>query len=179
MWRIARNTRRLLWIVLVISSISFAQESSEESGDWLPAHCVPVDTVGFHDGVEETGEPTEKFEIVQFASTPFVLRRNETLGLLLGEEDESLLYLTLEMTEEPDFFELTCREVVGASREPGYSCINTPPSDILLINPKSMRFSRSAIGSWTFQSQRDIESGSSLFVQMGQCYSLDSESTSN
>ena len=170
----------IVWISVLLASWSFAQEVEIESEDeWLPARCVPLDTIGFHDEAEATSEPQEVYEIVQFSSTPFVLRENETLVQLLGDVDESILYLTLEVPDESEFFELTCRPVIGASREPGFSCVNTPPADMLLLNPKSMRFSRAAIGSWTFQSQSDLERGSSLFVQLGQCYSLDSEADSD
>ena len=165
-------------IGLLISTASYGDEGEiEKPDDWLPAHCVPLETIGFHDEAESTEEPREEFEIARFSSTPFFLRQNETFMELLGEVDERLLYLTLEPEEEAEFFELTCRPVMGANREPGFSCTNTPPSDLLLINPKSMRFSRSAIGSWTFQSQGDLDRGSSLFVQMGQCYSLVSDSS--
>ena len=136
-----------------------------------------MDTVGFHDEPELSGEPEEKFEPTQFTSTPFLLRRNLTLNELLDDVEDNVLYITLELEDEHEFFELKCTKVIGASREAGLSCVNTPPSDLLMLNPKSMRFTRAAIGSWTFQSTRDLERGSSLFVQMGQCYSLDAVSS--
>ena len=175
-----RVVMHLLGCGVIFASWGLAQETSEdESFQWLPAHCAPLETIGFHDEPEVESEPVEAFTPVNFKSTPFTLRENETFGELLADEDDVSLYVTMAIDETNDEFEFSCRNVLGANREPGLSCVNTPPSDILMLNPKSMRFSRAAIGSWTFQSNAALREGSSLFVELGQCYSLATELDSN
>ena len=157
-----------------------AQDSTSTDGEsWLPTRCIPIETIGLHDDSEVESDPVESFGPAKFKSTPFILRENKTLGGLLNDADDVSLFITMQMEETDELFEFSCKTVLGANREPGYSCVNTPPSDILMLNPKSLRFSRAAIGSWTFQSETNLRTGSSLFVEMGQCYSLESESDSN
>ena len=175
-----RLGRHIVFGSLIVSSICTAQETAtDERESWLPARCVPLETIGLHDEAEEAGEPEEKFEPARFERRPFTIRANETFSELLGETEQASLFVTMTIDELNEVFEFTCKEVMGANREPGFSCLNTPPSDILLINPKSMRYSRSAIGTWTFQSDADLVRGSSLFVELGQCYSLESAPDSN
>ncbi|MYD42846.1 MAG: hypothetical protein F4W90_03025 [Gammaproteobacteria bacterium] len=185
MKRDQRAARRLFVCCLVFATFALAQDEEvidEEAIDedtrtvsWLPAQCVPVETIGFHDGAEAEGEPVESFIPVNFKSVAFTLRENPTLEDLLDEDEQASLYMTMQNEDSGELFEFTCQDVLGANREQGYSCVNTPPSDILMLNPRSMRFSRAAIGSWTFQSTTALRTGSSLFVEMGQCYSLDDE----
>lgn len=170
------------WCCGFFATCVLAQDSTDTDEDtWLPTRCVPLETIGFHDEPEEEGEPVESFGPAKFKSTPFTLRENKTLSELLADSDDVSLFITMKMAETNELFEFSCQTVLGANREPGYSCVNTPPSDILMLNPKSLRFSRAAMGSWTFQSETNLRTGSSLFVEMGQCYSLvpDSESDSN
>ena len=168
------------WCCAIFATCALAQDSTDDHGDlWLPTRCVPLETIGFHDEAEVEGDPVEDFGPAKFKSTPFTLRENKTLSGLLDDDDDVNLFLTMQMAETNELFEFSCKTVLGANREPGYSCVNTPPSDILMLNPKSLRFSRAAIGSWTFQSESNLLTGSSLFVEMGQCYSLDSDSDSN
>lgn len=177
-----RGITRLAACCALVASFALAQETTtDDAGSWLPARCVPAETIGFHDAPEDgvDAEPVEAFTPVNFKSTVFTLRENQTLGELLEDVDDTTLFLTMQMDDAGEIFEFSCKDVLGANREQGYSCVNTPPSDILMINPKSMRFSRAAIGSWTFQSDSALESGSSLFVEMGQCYSLSDTSDSS
>ena len=174
-----RAIARFWWISVAFASCVVAQDTSEDaSASWLPARCVPLETIGFHDTPEEDADVIESFNPVKFKSTPFTLRTNETLGELLADTGDTQLFISMQMEQSAEIFEFACKEVLGANREPGLSCLNTPPSDILMINPKSMRFSRAAIGSWTFQSDAALRDGSSLFVEMGQCYSLETDSDS-
>ena len=175
-----QQARNLACALLVIGSCVVAQELAlETDGTWLPARCVPLDTIGLHDGKEESGEPKESFEPARFERRSFTLRSNDTFAELLAEEEQVDRFVTMTIDELNDVFEFSCREVMGVSRELGFSCLNTPPSDILMINPKSMRYSRAAIGTWTFQSDAGILDGSSLFVELGQCYLLEPSSDSN
>ena len=168
------------WCCAFCATFALAQDTTSAGEDsWLPTRCVPLETIGFHDEAEVEGDPVESFGPAKFKSTPFILRENKTLSGLLDDADDVNLFVTMQMEETNELFEFSCKTVLGANREPGYSCVNTPPSDILMLNPKSLRFSRAAIGSWTFQSETNLRTGSSLFVEMGQCYSLESESDSS
>ncbi len=175
-----RLTQYVWWCCVIFATCALAQDSTDAEGDsWLPTRCVPLETIGLHDEPEVEGDPVEAFGPAKFKSTPFMLRENKTLAALLDDADDVNLFITMQMEETNELFEFSCNTVLGANREPGYSCVNTPPSDILMLNPKSLRFSRAAIGSWTFQSETNLRTGSSLFVEMGQCYSLETESDSN
>ena len=175
-----RITPSVSWCCAIFATCALAQDSSDSEGySWLPTRCVPLETIGFHDEPEAEGDSVEAFSPAKFKSTPFTLRENKTLASLLDDADDVNLFLTMQMEETNELFEFSCKNVLGANREPGFSCVNTPPSDILMLNPKSLRFSRAAIGSWTFQSETSLLAGSSLFVEMGQCYSLEVESDSN
>jgi len=47
--------------------------------------------------------------------------------------------------------------------------VNLPPSEMLLINVESLRFTRTAVGGWTFAGASDARGGDSIFVEYGQC----------
>ncbi len=168
------NTRtplRLWCSCAVFASCVIAQDTvTIDSNAWLPSQCVPLETIGFHDEPEVEDESDRGFSPVRFKSVPFTLRENKTLGGLLRDKGDNSLFITMQMAESIELIEFSCKTVLGANREPGYSCVNVPPSDILMINPKSMRFSRAAIGSWPFPSEASLDVGSSLFVEIGQCY---------
>lgn len=175
-----RLSKYLTLALMFLVSFTFAQElTTETDGSWLPARCVPLDTIGLHDNKEEIGEPKESFEPARFERRAFTLRANDTLAELLTDRGDTDQFVTMTIDDLNDIFEFSCRQVMGASRELGFSCLNTPPSDILMINPKSMRYSRAAIGTWTFQSETGLKDGSSLFVELGQCYLLEAELDSN
>lgn len=139
------------------------------AGGWLPTSCEALQTVGMHDhpGGEETYESSVFFE------SAFELREN-TLFMqhLLGEDETPVgLYLTM-ATASGTETEFECRPVRGNADNEGYSCINNPPSEILLINPARGRFTRSAVGGWTFHGARNEQHGASLFVEYGVCTPL-------
>ena len=75
----------------------------------------------------------------------------------------------MKLSDSEEVSEFTCEGVRGRGGQAGFSCRNTPPSEILMINPDTLRFTRSAIGSWTFFTPSDHETGASLFVEYGQC----------
>lgn len=177
MLRHKKSLLRFSRCLALFASFVLAQDSSvDESTAWLPAHCVPMETIGLHDDAEE-GDPIEVFQPAKFKSTPFTLRENVTLNQLLAESEDVSQFITLQLDDTVELFEFACHSVLGANREFGYSCTNSPPSDILMINPKTMRFTRAAIGSWTFPSDTTLQDGSSLFVELGQCYVLESSSS--
>ncbi len=95
---------------------------------------------------------------------------------LAGEEGAVDLYLTLTREVEddsestaPETTELECRTVRGANSAIGYSCVNLPPSEMLLINAQTLRYTRTAVGGWTFAGAAGELSGDSIFVEYGQC----------
>ena len=180
MLRYKKSLTRFSGLLVLIASCVFAQDSTvDESTTWLPAHCVPIETIGLHDDAEGEEEAIEVFQPAKFKSTPFTLRENVTLNELLAESEDVSQFVTMQLEDTVELFEFACRTVLGANRELGYSCTNSPPSDILMINPKTMRFTRAAIGSWTFPSDSTVRDGSSLFVELGQCYVLESSEDSS
>jgi len=144
----------------------------------LPAmHCMAEQTGGFHD----YAGGAERYEPALFHPQSFRLETNLVFMMnLAGEERNADLYLT--MTRElkgPDgdpaveTSELECRRVRGASDAYGFSCVNLPPSEMLLINAQSLRFTRTSVGGWTFAGATDAHEGDSIFVEYGQCEALD------
>jgi len=96
------------------------------------------------------------------------------LQLRGGDPD---LYLILRSADDVEL-ELQCRQVRGADNALGYSCVNTPPSEMLLINSETLRFTRTAVGGWTFSGARESMSGDSIFVEYGTCAPLVAEPAS-
>ena len=96
---------------------------------------------------------------------------------LTGEDRNVDLYLTMtrevpvEGEEQPalETTELECRHVRGANQSYGYSCVNIPPSEMILINADTLRFTRTSVGGWTFAGATDDQTGDSIFVEYGQC----------
>ena len=129
--------------------------------DRVPDHmaCRAVQTAGFHEF-----PPADNYQSVVFVNDVFDLRLNRVLTEGLDDGD---VYLTL--STEKDLVELRCRQVAGAGRGRGLSCHDEPPAQFLLLNEKTLRFSRSAIGGWTFRSTRSDAEGDSIFVEIGQC----------
>ena len=132
--------------------------------DWLPLTCQAAQTVGMHD---HPGAP-EAFEAAVFVTSVFTLRENTLFmeHLARAEGGAPALYLTMTGAggEETEF---ECRAVRGAGGAAGQSCVNNPPAEILMLNPEDMRFTRSAVGGWTFTATR--EGGASLFIEYGTC----------
>jgi hypothetical protein len=129
--------------------------------------CLPEQTGGFHDYPE--GE--ESYEPALFHSRPFSLQENTVFMLnLQGQDGGPDLYLTLTMDSDPlERTELECRLVRGVSGAMGLSCVNLPPSEMLLINTETYRFTRSAVGGWTFAGAAGDLNGDSIFIEYGQC----------
>jgi hypothetical protein len=138
--------------------------------------CVAEQTGGFHDYPAEG----ERYEPALFHPQAFRLSENTVFMLnLLESERRADLYLTLESQApasdpatagaEPPATELECRQVRGADGTTGYSCVNLPPSEMLLINARTLRFTRAAVGAWTFAEPAAAAAGDSIFVEYGQC----------
>lgn len=137
--------------------------------------CTAEQTGGFHDypGAEESYEPA------LFHPQTFTLEENEVFMMnLAAEEGNADLYLTMvrrlpaespDGEETIDATELECRRVRGANESQGYSCVNLPPSEMLLINARTLRFTRTAVGGWTFTGASEAHNGDSIFVEYGQC----------
>jgi hypothetical protein len=144
--------------------------------------CIALQTAGLHDyaGLPEHYEPSTFFE------SKFELQINQVLTQHLASESTGAmpspsdaaaaapdLYLTmLPRNDQP--IELRCRQIRGATAQYGFSCVNTPPSEMLLINAENRRFTRTSIGGWTFtgpatEGDADAQSADSLFVEYGRC----------
>ncbi len=140
--------------------------------------CQADQTAGLHDYVG----PPQEYEASTFFESKFQLRINNVLTKHLTTAAESDLYLTMFPRNDTPV-ELSCRQVQGQNRQLGYSCTNTPPSEILLISPSTLRFTRASIGGWTFSTpaesgatlsqseppEESIGSDESLFVEYGTC----------
>ena len=135
---------------------------------WLPLTCKAEKTVGLHDHIEETGAQVESYDPSVFVPSTFRLRENTTFSELLDAEHVDL-YVTLRDDAADLESEFECNRVRGANKAKGFSCRNTPPSEILMIDPDTLRFTRSAVGGWTFFSATDTVNGASLFVEFGSC----------
>ena len=161
---LARPRARLTGSVLAMMA-AWAGWAAEPA-DWLPASCKAVETVGMHDypGAEE------RYHASVFFEGAFELRENLLfMEHLLGQDGAPVgLYVTLSV-EDGGETEFECRPVRGGAGNEGFSCVNNPPSEMLLVNPVRGRFTRAAIGGWTFYGAREEQEGASLFVEYGQC----------
>ena len=157
-------------IVLVALLWLAGAHSAESDRGALPRmQCIAEQTGGFHD-YPEAGEA---YEPALFHPRSFSLEENVVFMLNLAEEEGAPdLYLTLSSVSEDGTLEeteLECRGVRGVGDARGYSCVNLPPSEMLLINASSLRFTRTAVGGWTFAGANDRSNGDSIFVEYGQC----------
>jgi hypothetical protein len=181
-----RTVRRILLLGLS-GSVAWAAVAAESADAPAPAglpsmRCQAEQTGGFHDypGGDETYEPA------LFHPQSFTLEENVVFMMNLAESEKNVdLYLTMERplkVEEQglsrfETTELECRRVRGARDSHGYSCVNLPPSEMLLINAGTLRFTRTAVGGWTFAGaavesgtdETGAHSGDSIFVEYGQC----------
>ena len=154
----------------------------------LPAklRCRAQQTAGLHD----YAGPPEEYEASTFFESRFELRINRVLTRHLASSPTSTtpdLFLTLLPSNDTPV-ELRCRQVQGNNQSLGYSCTNTPPAELLLINPATLRFTRASIGGWTFSNTdktpnptpdsdqttepdtaAETDSDESLFVEYGTC----------
>ena len=125
--------------------------------------CIARQTAGFHDFPHND----EAYEAVVFFESKFELQINRVLMTHLVEESPYDLFLTL--TKDGDVSELQCSRIRGASNQFGVSCSSQPPADLLLLNLENLRFTRTAIGGWTFTGGLDSDSGESIYVEYGAC----------
>ena len=159
---------------LMIGQSAWAEEPEEGFPRVL---CTAEQTGGFHDYPEEG----EAYEPALFHPQQFSLEENLVFMLNLAESERNVdVYLTMTTTvAEPDgaaieeTTELECREVRGAGGGYGLSCVNLPPSEMILINAETLRFTRTAVGGWTFAGATESLSGDSIFVEYGQCERAD------
>lgn len=147
-----------------------AGAATAEPGGALPTlRCEAEQTGGFHDYPGED----EKYEPALFNPGRFYLEENVVFMLNLpvgnGAPD---LYLVMRTEGELET-ELACRRVRGADGAMGYSCVNTPPSEMLLINRETLRFTRTSVGGWTFAGATESLAGDSIFVEYGACAAED------
>ena len=82
-------------------------------------------------------------------------------------DSDADLYLTF--SDDEKRLELTCRNIRGATDSFGLSCANMPPSEMLLINTDTLRFTRTSIGGWAFTGATPNTAGDSIFVEYGEC----------
>lgn len=158
---------QLFLCVVLISSVT--QLTTTEESSWLPLYCQAKQTVGLHDFAEE--ELVEEYELIRFFESKFELRENKTFNELMGQGDGKF-FLSMKPEDSEEISEFTCDTVRGRNGQEGLSCRNTPPSEIIMINKTSLRFTRSAVGAWTFFTPSDHDTGASLFVEYGQCETI-------
>lgn len=162
---------RRTWLLVpaMLPGIALALEDALR----LPLDCMAEQTGGFHDYPEDE----EAYEPALFHPQKFVLEENLVFMLNLSAGDDAAdLYLTLRSTSAgnpEDDTELECRRVRGARDGFGFSCVNLPPSEMLLINAQTLRFTRTSVGGWTFVGASDAHNGDSIFVEYGQCVPAD------
>ena len=160
--------------VLVLASAGPARADALREPELAPAEAVPglptlrceaEQTGGFH---AYPGEE-EKYEPALFTPGRFFLEENVVfmLNLPLGNGAPDL-YLVMRSDGDLET-ELACRQVRGSDGAMGYSCVNTPPSEMLLINRETLRFTRTAVGGWTFAGASESLSGDSIFIEYGAC----------
>ena len=155
-----------------------ASQAIEEKtlNEWLPVYCKALQTVGLHDTKEAGVEAVENYEPSQFFASEFILTENRTFTELLSDST-SKWFVTMQFSDSVEKFEFTCTPVRGRSEETGYVCTNTPAQDILMINPGNNRFTRAAVGAWTFFHPSDLETGASLLVEHGSCNPLETSTS--
>jgi hypothetical protein len=142
-----------------------ADEGSSGPGAFLPLTCTPDQTGGFHDYPEDE----ESYVPALFTATRFRLDENVVFMTNLPETPDVDLFVTFTAGDDPVTSELECRQVRGVDGSLGYSCVNIPPSVLLLINQKTLRFTRTSVGGWTFAGANESQSGDSIFVEYGTC----------
>ena len=169
---------RLPMILLILCALP------AEAIDWLPATCEARQTVGMH---QYPGSVDEAYTPAVFTEQTFDLRENVLfMRHLSGEQgatdavgrdglvpETTRLYITMTAADGTET-EFECGPVRGTGGNQGYSCVNNPPSEMLLINPARERFTRSAIGGWAFYAPE-----ASLFVEYGTCVELTSQASAS
>jgi len=163
--------RRVLWVVLAcLAQVAMAAASGsadELAESFTPLVCTGAQAAGFHDH----GTSGSEYEPALFHPNTFRLAENQVFAANLGAAAGVDLYLTMTLAsgESTDTRELQCRRVRGADGSRGISCMNIPPAEFLLLNTDHLRFTRAAIGGWTFSAALQGEGGDSVFVEFGVC----------
>ena len=133
--------------------------------------CKAEQTGGFHDYPEDD----QRYVPALFNPSSFELEENELFMLNLDPGQGGVdLYLIMRNADDMES-ELQCRQVRGADDSLGFSCVNTPPSEMLLINRNTLRYTRTAVGGWTFSGPTEAASGDSIFVEYGSCAPVDEQ----
>ena len=151
----------------IVIALVFMSTTSHAIGQTLPSKmtCTAVQTAGFHDFPNNE----ERYEPVSFFESSFDLSINRVLMRHLNEAADADLYITL--FDEGEVTELKCAQIRGVGGAAGLSCSNTPPSELLLINTETFRFTRTSIGGWTFAAADENSAGDSIYVEYGTCMS--------
>jgi hypothetical protein len=155
---------------VVIALVLAVQARPVRAGEaaFLPLDCHADQAGGFHDHPDDD----EGYVPVLFHPVAFHLEENRVFMLNLGDRTDVDLFITMTSLGEdgPQTSELECRQVRGLDGTPGYSCVNIPPSEMLLINRGTLRFTRTAVGGWTFAGG-SAPGGESIYVEYGTCRS--------
>jgi len=138
--------------------------------------CQAIDTAGFHND----SNSGEDYRPALFNESAFTLEDNAVFNRHLrettGDPELSIrpdatrgidLYLSM-IDEDGTEIGLQCHRI-RANSEEGFSCVNTPPSEMLVINTNTLKFTRSSIGGWAFFGADNQYSGDSIFVEYGRC----------
>lgn len=163
--------------VFAMLFVASSQQIAGSEDSFVPLICTADTTVGLHDAFVE-GEATETYEPRVFLSSEFKLVVNLTFQEMLADENVDL-YLTLQDVKTDVTFEYSCSNIKGRGERRGYSCVNSPPTEMLAIDPTSMRFSRASVGGWTFYTAEDLNDSAVLFVEKGTCVQASSEHKSD
>ncbi len=147
--------------------LTSSQPIAGSEDEFTPLMCTADTTVGLHDAYDEEAA-TEMYEPRMFNKSEFKLTENRTFQELLGDEDVDL-YLTLQDVKTEVSFEFSCQEIRGWGQRHGYSCVNSPPTEMLAVDPTTLRFSRASVGAWTFYTAEDLNDSAVLFIEKGSC----------
>jgi hypothetical protein len=160
-----RGVSVYLCAFVCLAATPHGHAAASHGGVFAPLECTAEQTGGFHDYPDDD----QGYVPALFNGTPFRLEENAVFMLHLAEDSRVDLYLTLTAGDDPVTTELECRRVRGREGSSGYSCVNIPPAEMLLINAQTLRFTRTAVGGWTFAGASEVETGDSIFVEYGSC----------
>lgn len=156
------------WLV----GLSAVAEATETSAQTTPddaltvprkMRCTAWHTVGLHDYPHNE----EAYEPVAFNESRFKLSVNRVLMRHLAPDAAADVYLILE--NDGELSELSCVKLRGYDDSRGLSCSNSPPSEFLLLNTDTLRFTHTSIGGWTFAAANENTAGDSIYVEYGVC----------
>lgn len=151
----------------VLTCVVSSQRITGSVEVFIPLICTADTTVGLHDAYQED-DSAETYDPRVFLSSEFKLEENRTFRDLLADEDVDL-YLTLHDVKTDVAIEFSCKSVEGRGQRSGYSCVNSPPTEMLAMDPKTLRFSRASVSGWTFYTAEDLKDSAVLFVEKGTC----------